>query len=220
MIPLRGSHFGTLESTIHNNTQLLAIDKFNYLHPLLKKSALQDVAGLKITAANYVEAVAIPKKSLGTNKRSLISIWRHCYTWRQYRRTILEIFMSLLTKWSPTLEDYVHLMFPHRTLLSSIFMSKLPQDVRLVISRQEEDDKGQNFDKLLERVGEEVKAWERVGSMTHQHSTTRSTTRERPPAGLVLHTGGTVLSSTYCGQGHPSETCNSVSDIETLENSV
>ena len=69
MIPLRGSHFGTLESTIHNNTQLLAIDKFNYLHPLLKKSALQDVAGLKITAANYVEAIAIPKKRFGDKQK-------------------------------------------------------------------------------------------------------------------------------------------------------
>ena len=50
--------------------------------------------------------------------------------------------------------------------------------------------------------------------MTHHHSTTRRTTREKPPTGSVLHTGGTVLSCAYCDQGHHSETCKSVSDIE------
>ena len=204
----------SFESTIHNNPQLSAINKFNYLHPLLKKSALQAVAGLKITAANYDEAVAILKKRFG-DKQKIID--KHMET-LLHLDTVPSHNLGNLREFVDKVESHVRglraLDVPsssYGTLLSSIVMSKLPPDVRLVISRQEEDDKDRDFDKLLERVGEEVKARERAGSMTHQHSTSRRTTRERPSA---LHTGGAVLSCVYCGQGHHSETCKSVSDIE------
>ena len=46
-------------SSIHENQNLSQIDKFNYLHSLLEKSAADAISGLKITSANYQEAIDI-----------------------------------------------------------------------------------------------------------------------------------------------------------------
>lgn len=45
----------SFESAVHTNPELTSIDKFNYLHSLLDKSAGEAVSGLKLTAANYTK---------------------------------------------------------------------------------------------------------------------------------------------------------------------
>jgi len=71
------SFWDAFESSVHNNTRLAAIDKFNYLNSLLMKSASEAISGLSITAANYDEAVAILKRRFG-NKQLIIN--RHIET--------------------------------------------------------------------------------------------------------------------------------------------
>ena len=61
------SFWDAFESSVHNNTRLAAIDKFNYLNSLLVKSASEAISGLSITAANYDEAVTILKRRFGNN---------------------------------------------------------------------------------------------------------------------------------------------------------
>ena len=55
----------TYESAIHINSDLTEIDKFTYLRSLLQGSAKEAIAGLSLTAANYIEAVDILKKRFG-----------------------------------------------------------------------------------------------------------------------------------------------------------
>ena len=62
------SFWDSFESSIHLNTDLTDIDKFNYLHSLLEFSVLEAIVGL----TNYTEAVAILKKRFG-NKQSQIT---------------------------------------------------------------------------------------------------------------------------------------------------
>ncbi|KAK2548647.1 hypothetical protein P5673_031087 [Acropora cervicornis] len=59
------SFWDAFESSLHSNTKLPPIDKFNYLNSLLVKSANEAISGLSLTAANYHEAVAIFKIDLG-----------------------------------------------------------------------------------------------------------------------------------------------------------
>ena len=68
--------WSSFASSIHLNT-LTAVDKFNYLNSLLEGSALAAVAGLKLTTANYAEAIDTLKKRFG-NKQQIIS--RHMDT--------------------------------------------------------------------------------------------------------------------------------------------
>ena len=66
------SFWDAFESSVHNNTKLAPIDKFNYLNSLLVKSASEAISGLSLTAGNYDEAVAILKRRFG-NKQSIIN---------------------------------------------------------------------------------------------------------------------------------------------------
>ena len=56
-------------SSIHENPNLSDIDKFNYLHSLLEKSAAEAISGLKITSANYQEAIDILDKRFGNQQQ-------------------------------------------------------------------------------------------------------------------------------------------------------
>jgi len=71
------SFWDAFESSVHNNTKLALIDKFNYLNSLLVKSASEAISGLSLTAANYDEAVAILKRRC-ENKQLIIN--RHMET--------------------------------------------------------------------------------------------------------------------------------------------
>ena len=62
----------SFESSIHNNTDLSEIDKFNYLKSLLEGTAREAISGLTLTSTNYKEAIAILKKRFG-NKQQIIS---------------------------------------------------------------------------------------------------------------------------------------------------
>ena len=51
------------------NVHQTSIDKFNYLHSLLDKSAAAAMSGLRLTAANYEEAVSILRKRFGNRQK-------------------------------------------------------------------------------------------------------------------------------------------------------
>ena len=59
------SFWDSFESTVHANTELTKIDKFNYLVSLLEGSASRAIAGLPITEENYDAAVDIINKRFG-----------------------------------------------------------------------------------------------------------------------------------------------------------
>ena len=56
---------------VHNNSQLVDVDKFNYLKSLLSGVALEAVQGLALTDANYKEAVTILQRRFG-NRQQII----------------------------------------------------------------------------------------------------------------------------------------------------
>ena len=127
------------ESSIHKNPKLAPIDKFNYLNSLLMKPALDAISGLSLTASNYEEAIAILKKRFG-NKLQIIN--RHMDILVNVSPVINEDTRKL-RKLYDTLESHVRslksLGLPsdsYGSLLSSITMNKLPQELRLIISRE------------------------------------------------------------------------------------
>lgn len=54
--------WSTFESSIHLHPTLSAVDKFTYLNSLLEGPAMRAVAGLKLSAGNYTEAIDTLKK--------------------------------------------------------------------------------------------------------------------------------------------------------------
>ncbi len=62
----------SFQSAIHDNPSLSDVDKFNYLNSQLEGPASEAIAGLKLTSANYGEAVAILQRRFG-NRQQIIS---------------------------------------------------------------------------------------------------------------------------------------------------
>ena len=208
----------SFESAVHMNPDLTGMDKFNYLHSLLERTAAEAISGLKVTAANYEEAISILKKRFG-NKQQIIN--KH-----------MDALLSLEPATSPSLkslrqffdrvESHVRglhaLEVPSSSyggLLSSVLMNKLPPDVRLIVSRTipEAD---WNLDVILNVVDKEINARERaVSVISVSGQQKKSHARDGQPTAASLFTKGSMVSCVYCDQSHPPASCTAVSDIET-----
>ena len=73
-------------STVHENTELSDIDKFNYLSSQLQSSAAAAVSGLALTEANYPEAIAILQRFgdshhiISKHMEALLNTQKHNYS--------------------------------------------------------------------------------------------------------------------------------------------
>ena len=101
-------------------------------------------------------------------------------------------------------------------LLSSILMNKLPQEFRLVITREIGDDDWQ-LDQLLNIFKRELEARERAGGSTVNKGQTSPPKPKRREEGTThaLLTGGDANcpTCTYCRGKHPSRDCQTVPDV-------
>ena len=92
-------------------------------------------------------------------------------------------------------------------LLSSVLVTKLPDELRLIVSRQVGVGEW-NFDAILEAVETEVRA--RECTLTRSGESRRP--REQATAAALLTT---PPSCTYCHQDHSSHTCTTVVDVSS-----
>jgi len=199
--------WSTFNSAIHLNTTLSAVDKFTYLNSLLEGSAMRAIAGLKLSDANYPEAIDILKKRFG-NKRLIIN--RHMDTLLQLESVSSVDNVKALRRLHDQVEFQVRslksLEVPldsYGNLLSSLFMNRLPQELCVIISREIGDEEW-NIDQLMDIVEREVSARERAsaGSQVPGMHTT-----------AALLTGDNQPKCSYCRQGHSSSSCTVVRDI-------
>lgn len=219
------SFWDTFEASVDKNDNLSPIDKFNYLISLLERSAAEAISGLTLTASNYDEAIEILKGRFG-NKQQIIN--RH-----------MEILLNLdcvsshhnlrsLRKLHDTVESNVRslksLGVPRESyggLLSSILMIKLPQEFRLVITREVGDDDWQ-LDQLLTIFKRELEARERAGGTTVNGNQpppppkpNRNDNRKDPGTTYTLLNGNANgPTCTYCRGNHPSKDCKTVTDVQ------
>ena len=201
--------WSTYESSIHLNSTLSAADKFTYLHSLLEGPAMRAIAGLKPTAPNYQEAIDILHKRFG-DKQQIIS--RHMDTLLGLESVTLASNVKALRRLYDQLEFQVRslksLEVPvnsYGNLLSSLLMNRLPQEIRLLVSREIGDGEWQ-IDQLMTILEREITARERA-----------LTTGIAPP-GPPLHTTAAFIAGdgqpkcAYCRQGHSSSSCTVITD--------
>ena len=161
------------QSSIDGNSGLSNIDKFNYLKSLLEGSASEPVSGLKLTAANYAEAISILKKHFG-NKQQIVN--KHMENLLGVDSIVSQHNLRGLRHLHDTIESQIRglrsLGIPatsYGSLLSSVLMTKLPQEFRLIVSREVQDEKW-NVDRLMQLIEREIDARERAsaGSQTQR----------------------------------------------------
>ena len=219
------SFLDAFESSVHNNTKLAPIDKFNYLNSLLAKSASEAISGLSLTAANYDEAVSILKRRFG-NKQSIIN--RHMETLLNINQIQIKSGLNIqaLRQLRDLIESQVKSLkslgvssSSYGSLLSSVVMSKLPQDLRLIITREVKNE--WDLDHILEVFRSELEARERANG-NNIHPTEQSLTKLPYnggrkgfplPTDAALFATGSKPTCTYCRKDHASNTCKNVTRI-------
>ena len=217
----------SFKSAVHENTQLVTVDKFNYLKSLLSGTALEAISGLTLTASNYKDAVEILEKRFGNRQQIIskhmdlllnvpavsstnnLSGLRHLYDFA-------EMHTRSLNSLRVTSDSY-------GSLLSSVLINKLPNDVRLLISRNVPEEEWK-LDRLLKALHDELQARERVaiekpvlnvpGVSSTGKSARQGSTTTHTAATLVSGANPTTLSCCYCQQTHSAKDCKVVTQIE------
>ena len=99
-------------------------------------------------------------------------------------------------------------------LMSPILMSRLPSELRLIVSRELSEDEW-DVEVVMEIVRREIEARECSARATSPQGK-KPTPPELPPTALSLTAGASSVppSCVYCSQAHSSGICQTVSDPE------
>ena len=207
----------SFESAIHNNTDLSDIDKFNYLKTFLERTASEAISGLTLTSANYREDISILKKRFG-NKQQIISKHMdmllniepitspHNLKGLRHLYDLVESHVRSLKSLGVTSETY-------GSLLSSVLLNKLPQDLRLIVSRKITDEDW-NLDGLMVLMVQEVEARERAAATQTDPIQRGRKPDKGPHTAAALMSGNSNPTCCFCDQQHPSDACRVVPRID------
>ncbi|XP_065917691.1 uncharacterized protein [Dysidea avara] len=203
----------TFKSSIDSNPGLSNIDKFNYLKSLLEGPASEAVSGLKLTAPNYVEAVSILKKRFG-NKQQIID--KHMENLLSVDTITSQHNLKGLRHLHDTVESHIRglrsLGIPatsYGSLMSSVLMTKLPQEFRLLVNREVPDEEW-NLDRLMQLIDREIDARERASIGNYMPRKTRT---EPPTAAMLLASGAVQPKCAYCRHNHSSTSRKTIVDV-------
>ena len=234
------SFWDSFKSSINENNLLANVEKMKYLQNSLSGDAAETIAGLPITNENYVEALELLEKRFG-NKQIIIS--RHIENLMDLPRiSSIEHIRKLRTlydKAEATVRSlrgigiYTH---SYGTVLSPIIMSKIPQDLRIILGRKLPD--SWELDELLGVFGEELNLREKCAFAPISGPSTTNTQEQKfrnfkTPATQGYHsTTSTLVSNVYptqdrernvpnclfCSKKHFSASCATVTDPTTRKN--
>ena len=223
----------SFQSTVHEHPQLSKVDKFKYLQKSLTGNAAHTIAGLQITNENYDEAIDLLEKRFG-NKQIIIS--RHIESLMDLPKISgnedlrsLRILYDRIEAATRSLNSIGVPSSNYSAVLSPIIMSKLPQEVRLIISRKLDDE--WSITGLVEALGEELTLREkcalasigsrqtsresRGGTRVNNFAGNRvqpSTTSTLIAEGTSYRGNGNIPICLFCGNKHFSASCTTVTD--------
>lgn len=202
----------TFESSVHNNTMLSDIERFSYLSSLLESDAAEAIAGLTLTSANYTDAVSTLKRRFG-NKQTIIN--RHKDILLHLEPVTSSYHLKALRHLLDAVESNVRGLKAlgvdascYGGLLSSILMSRLPSDLRLIVSRGLPEE-AWTVESMREILRREIEARERSAGA-------RPSLQKKPPpsTALSLLTGAHQATCAYCDGPHASSACTAVTAPE------
>ena len=188
---------------------------------MVSNTALEAISGLTLTDANYDEAIDLLQKRFG-NKQLIIN--KHMEQLLHVDGVASQNDTKGIRQLYDVIESNVRSLKSlgvsaesYGSLLSSVLMSKLPSELRLIASRKFGDSESWDFTELLGVIEEEVQARERSTTRANSEPT-RGTETRRPkehPTGAALFTETTTLKCCFCEREHASQDCRTVASIES-----
>ena len=215
---------GVLQSRIDENSKLSEIEKFTYLRSLVDGNAESAIAGLPLTSANYKGALEILQNRFA-QKQVIINAHMDTLLNLEPARSMGNI--KAVRKVVDSVETHVRGLKAlgidskqYGTLLVPILMDKLPEEIRLIISRKYKD----NFDltELVEAAKLEIEARERC-RIAHSDSSKEKQTEGYRKSKFQQSTGSALVSGEgqtrpskclFCEGNHRASDCTYVTKID------
>ena len=208
------------QASIHNNSTIGDIDKFNYLKGCLKGEALAAVSGLYLSSDNYKEAVELLERRFG-NEQLLISAHMESLlkiSKIRSRDNVKELRM-LYSHVESCMRNLKSLKLDtsfYGSLLNPILKDRLPDEITMIISRSF----GNNtwtLDKVMQYFNDELRAQENCTSpsgMTSHYNANSKKAGYYTTSNLFSQTDKGVCA--FCNQeGHFHSKCTNVTSPES-----
>ena len=206
----------SFKSSIHENNEITSVDKFNYPNSLLEGSAAAAIAGLTLSDANYNDAVNILTKRFG-NRQQIVT--KHMDALMGLEAVTSNHNLKGLRRLYDLVETHTRslcsLGIPstsYGSLLSSVVMNKLPQEIRVSISK-EVTGESLDLEAIMKIVEREISARERATATVTVTSPVKKQPREGSVTASALLSNNSSIACSFCSQPHPSSDCGSVTDV-------
>ena len=216
---------------IDDNSKLSDIEMFTYLRSLVEGNAESAIAGLPLTAGNYKEALEILQNRfaqkqviINAHMDTLLNLEpvRSIENIKAARKVVdsVETHVRGLKALGIDSKQYGSLYIILRNTAVPILMDKLPEEIRLIISRKHKD----NFEltELVEAAKLEIEARERC-RITHSDSSKDKQTEGCRKPKFPQSTGSALVSGDgqnralkcfFCEGNHRASDCTYVTKIE------
>ena len=210
------SFWDSFNASIHENNDISTIDKFNYLNSLLEGNAARAIHGLPLTELNYHAAIEILKDRF-SKPQAIISAHMDELLKLQVcndRVNSLRLFYDKVSVHVRGLQSLGVSSEQYGSLLIPIIMSKLPNDIRIQITRKVNDETWK-IDELLQAIKREIEV--REASERIKTNDNKSPPYSRPNSGsasaLTARSNESFkLQCVYCKGEHYSASCDIVKD--------
>ena len=121
---------------VHDNSAISAVEKFTYLRSLVEGSAARAISGLQLTSANYNAALKVLRERFA-QKQIIINSHMESLIKLKPINVISDVSLEIQVRGLQSLgidsAQYGALLIP-------IFMEKLPDELKLIVSRRNKHD--------------------------------------------------------------------------------
>ena len=206
------------KATVHDNPDLSDARKFAYLQSVLEGKAHDAIAGLPITDANYDVAIRLLKDRFGDREQTIDAHMERLMKLEPVRsETHVVELRRLYDKAESTIRSLEALgvaLDSYGALLTPVFVPKLPDELRLEITRKVPKAEW-NMTKILKVLHEELEARERaVGHGSRGNQMPVGKRGKEYPTTKTFFSGG-ESGCCYCGEeGHAPVNCKKVVSVE------
>ena len=213
------SFWNRFETSIDNKDYLNEVDKFNYLLGLLSDDAKECVSGLDLTDENYEEAKRIlndrfgnPQVVIAAHMESLVNLpaVTSLSNVSQLRKMYDQVEVSIRNLKSLNMPPA-----SYGALLIPVLNEKIPEELRVIISREFKDNLW-NLEDMIEVVKAELHARERCSTVTlnggrkKKGDSPGSTTEN-----FFMESKGLCV---YCRKSHSHSKCTKVTSLKARLN--
>ena len=224
-------------TAIDKKTNLPDVDKFNYLKGLLEGSAAATISGLALTSENYKNAVELLRNRFG-NEQVIINSHMNALMNMTSLKSASDL--KALRKFYDDIEAHVRglesmkvLKQEYGSMMISVLMAKLPDDLKLLIGRKLEG-KEWSLAEILNVLRNELETRERCGlqqspstSKTTSASSAQRSIRNTPTASALFSSNQQTEREerkepkcTYCKGNHASKDCQIVTNISARKQAL